>query len=363
MRFIKDEINKFKLKLSNYFSLKTSMTKLSNVMRSFYSLSIGFDQLNYCTKNDKRFKVCLFLCITLWIAIFWHLILLIPSVWADIDGPFLPDNIKATIFIIILAFLLAAVEKIDYLGAEIYGYLDAFKLFYNLTLDSKSTHKLTEKNYKFLAIFSRIIITTLLNYGAPIIIILLNSLFFSIAYLSYQKCGKFYWLFHSLIMSSQYVIMLINITTTGCTFCVYFVYYKMRYNQLNERIKSVVLSIKWRMILSVKEKLLLELIDEHNELSLEIEKINLFYRKTAAVLFITLSLIKIVTIYVTIYSEHTLLRILTVNAFGLCLVFGFILSSLFSLQIQAAQNSYKIIHSIVCKEKMRIKFKLKVKLY
>ena len=127
--------------------------------------------------------------------ILWHLILLIPSVWVEIDGQFLPDNIKTTIFIIILAFLLAAVEKIDYLCAEIYGYLDAFKVFYNLTKDSKSSHKLTEKNYKFLAIFSRIIIATLLDYGAPIIIILLNSLVFLIAYLSYQNVDDFFGFF------------------------------------------------------------------------------------------------------------------------------------------------------------------------
>lgn len=137
----------------------------------------------------------------------------------------------------------------------------------------------------------------------------------------------------------------------------------MRFNELNQKIKSLITLIKWRMILSGKEKLFLEIINEHNELSLDIGKMNLFYRKTEATLFITLSLIKIATIYVTIYGEHTLLKILAANAFGLCLVFGFILSSLFSLQIQAAQSSYKIIHSIICKNRMRIQLKLKVKLY
>ena len=74
--------------------------------------------------------------------------------------------------------------------------------------------------------------------------------------------------------------MLINVVTTGCIFCVYFVYYKMRFNELNQKIKSLITLIKWRMILSGKEKLFLEIINEHNELSLDIGKMNLFYRKT-----------------------------------------------------------------------------------
>ena len=117
MKAVKHQINKLKLKLSEHFSLKTSIKTLSNVIRNFYVISKGFDEINYVIDNPKRFKVCLFLCITLWLTILWHLILLIPSVWSLIDGPFLPDHFKLCIFVFILASLLAAVEKIDYLGA------------------------------------------------------------------------------------------------------------------------------------------------------------------------------------------------------------------------------------------------------
>ena len=360
MKAFKDQINKLKLKLSEHFSLKTSIKTLSNVIRNFYVISKRFDEINYGIENPKRFKVCLFLCISLWLTILWHLILTIPSVWSLVDGPFLPDHFKLCIFVVILAFLLAAFEKIDYLGAETNGYLDTFKVFYNLTQNLKSIHHLTDKNYKYLTIFSRIVITTLLDYGAPIISILINSLIILIAYLSYQNFGRFYWLFHMIVMSSQYVLMVITLTTTGCVFCVYFVYYKMRFNQLNQQIKSIASQLKWGMILNGKGKLLLQLIDEHNSLSLKIHNINLFYRKTAATVFVTLSLMKITTIYVTINAQHTLIRILIANAFGLCFVFGFILSTLFSLQISSAKSSYKIIHSIICKNKMRIQLKLKV---
>ena len=360
MKAVKDQINKLKLKLSEHFSLKNSIKTLSNVIRNFYVISKRFDEINYGIENPKRFKVCLFLCITLWLAILWHLILLIPSVWSLVDGPFMPDHFKLCIFVVILAFLLAAFEKIDYIGAEINGYLDTFKVFNYLTQNSKSIHHLTDENYKYLTIVSRIVITTLLDYGAPILSILINSLIILIAYLSYHNFGRFYWLVHMIIMSSQYVLMLITLTTTGCVFCVYFVYYKMRFNQLNQQIKSITSQIKWRMILNKKEKLLLQLIDEHNSLSLEIHNINLFYRKTAASLFVTLSLLKITTIYLTIYAQHTLIRISTANAFLLCLVFGFILSLLFSLQINSAKNSYNIIHSFVCRNQMRIQLKLKV---
>ena len=92
MKAVKHQINKLKLKLSEHFSLKTSIKTLSNVIRNFYVISKRFDEINYGIENPKRFKVCLFLCITLWLAILWHLILLIPSVWSLINGPFMPLN-------------------------------------------------------------------------------------------------------------------------------------------------------------------------------------------------------------------------------------------------------------------------------
>ena len=187
MKAVKDKIKKIKLKLFEHFSLKTSIKTLSNVIRNFYIISKGFDEINYGIENPKRFKVCLFLCITLWLTIVWHLILLIPPVWSLIDSPFMPDHFKLCVFVVILAFLLAAAEKIDCLGAEIYGYFNTFKVFYNLTQNSRSIHHLTDKNYKYLTIFSRIVITTLLNYGGPILSILINSIIILIAYLSYQN--------------------------------------------------------------------------------------------------------------------------------------------------------------------------------
>ena len=117
---------------------------------------------------------------------------------------------------------------------------------------------------------------------------------------------------------------------------------------------------KWKIIFNLKEKLFLQLINEHNLLSLEIYKINLLIRRTAAFLFICFALFKIITIYLSIFMIHTFTRILAINAFILFFIIGFGISTLLSLQINSAKNSYKIIHSVVCNCQIRLQFKLKV---
>lgn len=179
---------------------------------------------------------------------------------------------------------------------------------------------------------------------------------FLIGYKSYQNY-QFYWMIHSIAIPLPYVFMFIIILSTGCILFIYFFYYKIRFDQLNGRICEIFAKCR---IINKKEKLFLKLIDEHNLLAIEIQKANLFYWKTAATCFLFFSSVKITTVYVTIYSQHTLLKLLAVNSFMLCFIFGFVLSSLFSLQINSAKNNYKIMHSIVCKSKMRLKLKFKV---
>lgn len=49
-------------------------------------------------------------------------------------------------------------------------------------------------------------------------------------------------------------------------------------------------------------------------------------------------------VYLTIYMKHTLSKIVAVNGFIFYFFFGFGFSILFSMQINSAKKSYKIIH-------------------
>ena len=68
--------------------MENSIKTLSNAMRRFYVLSIGFDEIYYGIKNPKRFKLCILFCIIMWIAAIWHFILITPPVWLSIDTIF-----------------------------------------------------------------------------------------------------------------------------------------------------------------------------------------------------------------------------------------------------------------------------------
>ena len=140
---------------------------------------------------------------------------------------------------------------------------------------------------------------------------------------------------------------------------IYFPYFKLRFDQLNDQIKAIQ-NRKPKIIFPMRENFLIKLINEHNSLALEVNKFNLLFRKTAAAMFVCLSLSKITTIYLSIYMKHTFTRILMVIGFSYLFLFGFGITCIYSLQINSSKCSYKMIHSVVCRCKMRLRLKLKV---
>ena len=104
------------------------------------------------------------------------------------------------------------------------------------------------------------------------------------------------------------------------------------------------------------------MIKEHNLAEIEIHSMNLIMKRTAAALFITLSLVKIITLYLIMNIQHKLFKLMIENIFVVFLTFGFGVSILISLQIRSAHKCYKIVYPIVCRGKMRLSFRFKVKL-
>ena len=159
-------------------------------------------------------------------------------------------------------------------------------------------------------------------------------------------------------MGGVYNQLFIMLTVTGSIVLIYFYYFKLRFDQLNQQIKSIIPN--GNSINKRREKAFLELINERNELSLKVGKVNWIFKRTAAAFFVCLSLIKILSIYIAIYIKHTFVKYYSINGFVIVFLFGFGMSILFSLQINSAKNSYKTIHKVICNYKMRLRFKFKV---
>ena len=72
------------------------------------------------------------------------------------------------------------------------------------------------------------------------------------------------------------------------------------------------------------------------------------------------SVTKAVSLYALIHNEDSLLIAWILLIFIMYTIFGFGLSYLLTQQIKSAHQSYKIIHSIICKHKMKLQNRLKV---
>ena len=118
---------------------------------------------------------------------------------------------------------------------------------------------------------------------------------------------------------------------------------------------------EWKSWLEEVE--LLRLIYEHNFLSAWVgfvnnDVYNNVLRKTIAVLYLFMSLIKIVSLYLMIKTLTSLFKLLI---FFICsFIFGFALSNLFSQQIKAAHKCRKLINPVICKYTTRLSLRIEV---
>ena len=155
--------------------------------------------------------------------------------------------------------------KSDLFG-EINGNLDTLKVFHILTVNLKSIHQLTDKNYKRLAILWRIaivFIVLVINYGTTFLAILIPSLVLLIAVL-YKRL---YWFIHLISFTPSYIYFCFIAATVCGIFLIYILYHKFRFDQFNDQIKDA--NWRWKMITLGREKSFIQFINRHNSLSLE----------------------------------------------------------------------------------------------
>ena len=356
MDSIKNKVNQYKQKVSEYFLLRSSNETLSKTATRFCVSSIGLDDIYYGIKHPKRFKLCIFICILMWLTTFWHISFITENhLFKLIYSPFLPDHAKTFFSVVVIILILVCVIKTDIIFGEMKNNLEPLKIYQGLEVNDKSIHRLTDKNYKRIQILTRIIIIIFINCAAQFFIIFSLLLLLYFAILS----QRLYWWIHFLFICPIYINMIYTLFVAACVNYLYFPYFKLRFDQFNHQIKQIQ-NTRSKIIFPNRENLLIKLINEHNSLAVEVNKFNLLFRKTAAGMFVCFSLSKITTIYLSIYMKHTFARILMITAFSYFFLFGFGITCIYSLQINSSKSSYKMFHSIVCRSKMKLQLRLKV---
>ena len=346
---------RIKEKLINYFLIEKSLDHLMNSSKEFNVISISFDEINDEMKNPKRFKMCILYCVLIWIVTLYYLALVISDhFFSIINGPFLPIHYRTLLSLVVINLIWVSVIKTDFMFGEINCNLSPLKIFYFLINDLESEHKLTKINYKLLTIWSRLIQLCLLDLGIPTTII---SAIFINSYFAISS-QKLIWIFEAIFISPIYITIGFTAATWMCIVYIIFPYYKFRFDQIHHEIQLLLPNGK--VVSRTKEILFTQFIHEHNRLSIEIFKMNSIMRRTAAVMFITFSIVNILSLYLMINMKSMIMKITVTNIFILCFIFGLGLCYLLTLQIKSAHQSYKLLHSIICKYKMRLRFKLKV---
>ena len=346
-------------KIAEGFLFETSIYGLSKVAKSFFIFSVGFDEFYHGNTNFKRLIISILICTLMWIITFYYFFILITN-FAVYD--LIPiSHFKVVVSFGLLVFVFISIIKTDiYVSAEIKKQFNLCKVIYFLMSDWKLKHKLTDNNYKRLIRLTRFWIICLINYVAPTISILMFCFHIEIAIASRQL----FWIVGSIITLPILINGTYLICVSFCMICLVFSYFKMRFTQINYCINHCILSIipngKSKLISKRKERQLNKLINEHNLVSLEVDEMSSFLRLTIASAFIILSFLKIISLYIFIKSKETFVKILFANAFLYLFFFGFGMTFLFSKQIQYAHQCYKLIHLVVCRYKIRFRFRLKV---
>ena len=217
--------------------MKNSIKHLMKLMRKFYVTSIGFDGIYFGSKNPKRFRKCVLICALIWMFIIQLILIFISDyLYSLVDNPFLPDHFRTFLLLTIIGFLVICVGKTDLLLGEIKYNLDPLKIFYYLMKNMKSKHKLNDKNYKKLAIFIGFVELMMLDYGMSIIFLL--SFLFSIKISILSRNWMWIWAF-SMAMIPTIILCCVAAGSIVCIIIIIFAYYKMVFDQINDKIELI----------------------------------------------------------------------------------------------------------------------------
>ena len=356
MEKFKIKVTSFKKSFNSYFIFRNSIENLMKFCKRFYIYSVGFDDMYFGFSNPKRLKISIMICATLWIATVYHLLLITSDdIWGLIDGSFVPGHYRTTLGLYFILIFLVSVIKTDQIIGEIEYNSKPLQVFHFLMNNIKSKHKLTERNYKRLAIFSWLTQLLLLNYGAPIISGSVTVFDFVLA----LKSNGFNWWLQSSFNTPIYVMTVLILTSSSCIISIYLPYYKLVFDQINNQLKFLT-NQRSKVIFKDRETEFIRLIDEHNKTAIKIHEMNVIINRIVAANFICLSLAKIFSLYLVVNVKHLILKTLLANIFIFFFIFGFGSSIIYSLQIQSAHQSQRLIHFILCRYKMRLSFRLKV---
>ena len=148
----------------------------------------------------------------------------------------------------------------------------------------------------------------------------------------------------------------VSVTPVLCGTTIY--YYKLRFDQINDEIKSICLSNdNPDGLISFKNQIkLIQLIRKHNSLAKKVYQLNSEIRRTVGALYLISSLILNLSLHLIMDAKNSF----EISLYGQYIVsvvlVGFGVSFLLSMQIKSAHESSKIMYQILARQKYLFRF-------
>ena len=350
-RTFNDYINQKKEWIINYFLSPDSFNSIITWWNHYYFISSNINEIHQGIYNRKRNFICIFICLYCFLSILITSIILYSNEgYQFIKVFYFVKQFKASILLALIGLILTFAIRIDLLIEERKFKLRILKFFYYLFHNVKSKHKLTDKNYKKILIIARSLELFLIKY------VVIHAII-SISYYHLYLC-----VIHKtilpVILSPLLLILLIIVQTTfhsgTALLLIVIFYYKSLFDQIYQRIHFM---FQFNFISSIEFN---RIFNEHNLIAIQVNKLNLFVRRTIAVYFIASSLFKITFLHLAIHSEDSHLRLFWGFVFALYNLYGFLISYGMHSLTKSAHKSYKLIYSFLATKKLNLSMRLKV---
>ena len=350
---IKPKINNF---IDDHFTgqivAEECFNGIFNFMVKCNVISINIDDIFKERKNESKFRISMFNCLFLWLMFLLSIaFLLSETLMKLIDNPLIPfDKIKQIFCLISTVLFLVSNFKTDILYEEKRNNLIWLKFIYYLMIDDKMKHKLNNHNYKLLKIIVKVI-HFLLIQCAGYFVLPLVIIFYFIFVIASQSI--FFLLSSPFIMYGAYVYATSILALISLVYII-LIYYILRFNQINAQLRL------FHKIHRISPRKFIQIIDEHNELSLSIRRLSLIMNKSVGSLYVLTAVVIDLSIYLLIYTESIYYKVLFFCYFVACINAIFIIDFLLIKVSSSAHQSYNLIYSILKRQTLTYRMKFKV---
>lgn len=335
--------------------IEDSLTEIINFMVKYSVISVDLNDIYTGRKNHLKFFLSLINCLCLWMTLLSTIMFIkFDQLKMLLANPLVPyEQLDFIGFLFIAYYSLVSAFKTDLLIEEYKNNLSQIKFLYYLTRNIKSIHKLTNFNYKKFHRNIHFLNFILLKISFPVVVWSVLIALFTIVIFTESIFIKLLYPF------AVYSTITFNTTSYSSLPLIYSMlyYYQLRFNQITSQFQ---IFIKRNIISPLK---FINLIEEHNQISIEIHKMNLLMKKSVALVFITSSMAIDFLIYLSFYSQSIFYRIFfQFFAILICLIYISLIVNIIKVS-NSAHQCYHLICSLVIQRKLsyRIKFKVKLK--